>query len=72
MDKTAYVYAVIKYHRGLRIKVTDVHSYRLNYGNLYGMKAALHVTGSQFDWFASSTYHIIMMFFPRLLDIVVF
>ncbi|OBZ73439.1 hypothetical protein A0H81_07257 [Grifola frondosa] len=28
----------------------------LNYGNLYGMKTALHVTGSQFDWIASVFY----------------
>ncbi|KAI0357268.1 MFS general substrate transporter [Trametes cingulata] len=28
----------------------------LNYGNLYGMKAALHVTGDQFSWFASIFY----------------
>ncbi|KAH8813415.1 MFS general substrate transporter [Flagelloscypha sp. PMI_526] len=28
----------------------------LNYGNLFGMKASLHVTGSQFSWFASGFY----------------
>ncbi|KAI0368206.1 MFS general substrate transporter [Pilatotrama ljubarskyi] len=28
----------------------------LNYGNLYGMKAALHVSGAQFSWFASIFY----------------
>ncbi|KAL1745032.1 major facilitator superfamily domain-containing protein [Schizophyllum fasciatum] len=28
----------------------------LNYGNLFGMKADLHVTGSQFSWFASAFY----------------
>ncbi|OJT05237.1 hypothetical protein TRAPUB_3975 [Trametes pubescens] len=28
----------------------------LNYGNLYGMKTALHVSGSQFSWFASIFY----------------
>ncbi|KAI0641588.1 MFS general substrate transporter [Trametes meyenii] len=26
----------------------------LNYGNLYGMKKALHLSGNQFSWFASS------------------
>ncbi|EMD31559.1 hypothetical protein CERSUDRAFT_78016 [Gelatoporia subvermispora B] len=25
----------------------------LNYGNLYGMQTSLHLTGNQFDWFAS-------------------
>lgn len=25
----------------------------LNYGNLWGMKASLHVDGNQFSWFAS-------------------
>ncbi|KAJ7599234.1 MFS general substrate transporter [Mycena floridula] len=28
----------------------------LNYGNLFGMKADLHTTGSQFSWFASAFY----------------
>ncbi|KZT03080.1 MFS general substrate transporter [Laetiporus sulphureus 93-53] len=28
----------------------------LNYGNLYGMKTDLGVTGQQFDWFASAFY----------------
>ncbi|THU89913.1 MFS general substrate transporter [Dendrothele bispora CBS 962.96] len=28
----------------------------LNYGNLFGMKADMHVTGSQFSWFASAFY----------------
>ncbi|KAI0739999.1 MFS general substrate transporter [Daedaleopsis nitida] len=28
----------------------------LNYGNLYGMKAALHLSGDQFNWFASIFY----------------
>ncbi|KAI9069933.1 MFS general substrate transporter [Trametes sanguinea] len=28
----------------------------LNYGNLYGMKQALHVSGGQFSWFASIFY----------------
>ncbi|KAH9938890.1 MFS general substrate transporter [Epithele typhae] len=28
----------------------------LNFANLYGMKAALHLSGDQFNWFASSAY----------------
>ncbi|KAI0665734.1 MFS general substrate transporter [Trametes maxima] len=28
----------------------------LNYGNLYGMKKALHLSGNQFSWFASIFY----------------
>ncbi|RDX42116.1 MFS general substrate transporter [Lentinus brumalis] len=28
----------------------------LNYGNLYGMKTALHLSGNQFSWFASIFY----------------
>ncbi|EJF56374.1 MFS general substrate transporter [Dichomitus squalens LYAD-421 SS1] len=28
----------------------------LNYGNLYGMKRALHLTGDQYSWFASVFY----------------
>ncbi|RPD67708.1 MFS general substrate transporter [Lentinus tigrinus ALCF2SS1-7] len=34
-------------------------SYRklLNYANLYGMKTALHLSGDQFNWFASSEYY---------------
>ncbi|KAF5356616.1 hypothetical protein D9758_008204 [Tetrapyrgos nigripes] len=28
----------------------------LNYGNLFGMKADMHVNGSQFSWFASAFY----------------
>ena len=38
----------------LRLGVLIFAIYSLNYGNLYGMKAALHLKGNEFSWFASS------------------
>ncbi|KAJ2984636.1 hypothetical protein NUW54_g10439 [Trametes sanguinea] len=39
----------------------------LNYGNLYGMKQALHVSGGQFSWFASSELYALATTFDTAL-----
>jgi len=41
---------------GLTQGLSYLDKIALNYGNLFGMKTDLHVTGSQFSWFASAFY----------------